>query len=120
MSLFIRLLVNAFAVMVTAYLLPGVRVEGYFAALVVAIVLGILNIMIKPILQLLALPITILTLGLFSLAINAVVVMLADALVSGFSVNGFWWALVFSLVLSLVSSFINKMAKSNEYDEKME
>ncbi len=111
MRILVKLLVNAFAVMVAAYVLPGVRLEGYFAAMVVAVVLGVLNSVVKPLLHLFALPITILTLGLFSLVINAAVIMLADFLVRGFSVDGFWWALGFSLVLSLVSSLLNSWAK---------
>lgn len=111
MRIFVKLIINAFAVMVTAYLLPGVTLEGYFDAVVVAVVLGVLNTVLKPILHLFALPITIITLGLFSLVINAVVVMLADSLVAGFSVASLLWALLFSLVLSLVSSFLNSLAK---------
>lgn len=112
MRVLVKLLVNAFAVMVAAYLLPGVTVAGYFDAFVIAIVLGILNTIVKPILHLLALPITILTLGLFALVINAVVILLVDAIVPGFSVDGFVWALLFSLVLSLVSAFLGSLARS--------
>jgi putative membrane protein len=111
MRILVKLLVNAFAVMVAAYLLPGVRVAGYFDALVVAVVLGILNTVVRPTLHFLALPITIVTLGLFSLVINALVVLMGDYLIPGFSVDGFWWALGFSLVLSLVSSFLNSLAR---------
>lgn len=111
MRIFVNLLVNAFAVMVAAYLLPGVTVAGYFDAFVVAVVLGILNTLVKPLLHLLALPITILTLGLFSLVINAIVVLLADKIVPGFEVGGFWWALGFSLVLTLVSWFLNALSR---------
>lgn len=111
MRILVKLLVNAFAVTVTAYLLPGVTLEGYLPAFVVAVVLGVLNTIFKPILHLLALPITIVTLGLFSLVINAVVVMLTDALVAGFFVAGFWWALGFSLVLSIVSWFLHSLSR---------
>lgn len=110
MRIVVKLFVNGFAVMVVAYLLAGVKIAGYFDAFVVAVVLGILNTLVKPILHLLALPITILTLGLFSLVINALVVMLADSLIPGFTVDSFWWALGFSLVLSLVSAFLNSLA----------
>lgn len=111
MRIIVRLLVNAFAVMVTAYLLPGVSLVGYFDAFVVAIVLGLLNTLVKPLLHLMALPITIMSLGLFSLVINALVILLVDVIVPGFSVDGFWWALGFSLVLSLVSSFLNALSR---------
>jgi putative membrane protein len=107
----VKLLVNALAVMVTAYLLPGVKLDGYFAAVVVSIVLGILNSVVKPLLHLFALPITILTLGLFSIVINAFVIMLADWMVRGFQVDGFWWALAFSFVLALVNWFMNSLSK---------
>lgn len=112
MRMFVRLLVNGFSVAVVAYLLPGITVAGYFDALVVAVVLGILNTFVKPILHFFALPLTIVTLGLFSLAINAVVVLLADRLVEGFQVDGFWWAMGFSLVLSVVSAFLNTLSGS--------
>lgn len=111
MRILVKLFVNAFSVMVTAYLLPGVNLEGYFDAFVVAIVFGVLNTIVKPILHLLALPITILSLGVFSLVINAAVIMLVDFIVPGFSVDSFWWALGFSLILSLVSSFLNSLAR---------
>lgn len=111
MRIIVRLLVNAFAVMVVAYLLPGVSLAGYFDAFVVAIVLGLLNTLVKPLLHLMALPITIMSLGLFSLVINALVILLVDVIVPGFSVDGFWWALGFSLVLSLVSSFLNALSR---------
>jgi putative membrane protein len=107
----IRLIVSAFSVMVAAYLLPGVHVDGYFAAFVVAVVLGILNLVVKPVLHFFALPITLVTLGFFSLVINAVVVLLTDYFVAGFSVDGFWWALGFSVLLSLVSSFLGSLAR---------
>lgn len=106
-----KLFVNAFAVMVAAYLLPGVKVEGYFVAFVVAIVLGLLNTFLKPVLLFLTLPITVVTLGLFTLIINAGVILLASMIVEGFTVDGFWWALLFSVVLSLVSGFLNRLAK---------
>ncbi len=118
MRLLIKLLVNAFAVMVTAYLLPGVHVEGYFAAFVVVIVLGILNMIVKPILHILALPITILTFGLFAIAVNAIVILLTSRLLSGFSVDGFWWAVWFSVVLWLVSWFFSKLGKGRKQGEE--
>lgn len=106
----LKLFVNWFAVMVAAYLLPGVEVEGYFAAFVTAIVLGLLNTFLKPVLIFLTLPITVVTLGLFTLVVNAGVILLAGLIVEGFTVAGFWWALLFSVVLSLVSGFLNSLA----------
>uniref|UniRef100_C6E896 Phage holin family protein n=1 Tax=Geobacter sp. (strain M21) TaxID=443144 RepID=C6E896_GEOSM len=107
MTLLIKWLVNALAIGITAYLLPGVAVSGFFAALVAALVLGLVNVLIRPLLLLLTLPINILTLGLFTLVINALMVMLAAAIVPGFSVRGFWWALLFGLVLAIVNYILN-------------
>lgn len=103
MAILINWLISALAVVVAAYLLPGVRLSGFVAALVTALVLGLINAFIKPVLLLLTLPINILTLGLFTLVINALLILLVDKLVPGFQVNGFWWALAFSLVLALVN-----------------
>ncbi|MFA6512011.1 MAG: phage holin family protein [Patescibacteria group bacterium] len=102
----ISFLFSAIAVFVTAYLLPGVTVGGWVDVLIVALVLGMINISIKPILHLLTFPITILTLGLFALVINALLIMLADWAVKGFSVDNFWWALLFSVVLTIVNGFL--------------
>ena len=110
MNFIIRLLVNALAVMVSAYLLPGVRVKDFVTALILAVVLVLLNLLVKPILVILTLPVTILTLGLFLFVINAIIILLASHLVSGFKVDGFFWALIFSLILSLVSGIMNSIA----------
>lgn len=96
-------LISALAIGITAYLLPGVKLSGFLAALVTAVVLGLANAVIKPLLLLLTLPLNILTLGLFTLVINAVLIMLTSAVVPGFYVSGFWQALLFSLVLVLVN-----------------
>ncbi len=98
---------RAVAVLITAYLLPGIVVESFFVALVVAVVLGFLNMVVKPILVILTLPINILTLGLFTLVINAGLILLTSTLVEGFLVSSFWWALLFSLILSLVNGILN-------------
>ena len=102
MKLFIQWIISAIAIGVAAYLVPGVVVTPV-GALILAVVLGALNLFIRPILVVLTLPITILTLGLFSLVINAGLVMLAAALVPGFAVAGFWSALMFAIVLMVVS-----------------
>lgn len=104
MRLVIRILLSALAVMILAYVLPGVHVYNYISAIIVAIILSLLNIVIKPILVILTLPVTILTFGLFLLVINAFIILFAESLVSGFVVDGFWWALIFSLLLSLLQS----------------
>lgn len=105
MNSIVRFLLSGLAVLLTAYLLPGVNVEHYGYALLVAVVLSIANLIIKPILVFLTIPITIVTLGLFLLVINAVIILLVDYLIpTGFEVDGFWWALAFSLILSLFNS----------------
>jgi len=103
MTFLIHWLVRALAIVITAYLLPGVRLSGFFAALVTALVLGLINSFIKPLILLLTLPLNILTLGLFTFVINALLIMLTSALVPGFVVSGFGWALLFSLVLSVIN-----------------
>lgn len=106
MKIFINLLVSGLAVFATAYLLPGVEVESFIAAVMVALVLGILNTFVKPIILLLTLPINFITLGLFTFVINVALVLLASSLVSGFMVTGFLSGLLFSVVLSIVNSFL--------------
>lgn len=106
MNLILRLVVTALLVMLLAYFLPGVRVQGFGTALIVAVVLGLLNIFVKPILVLFTLPVTIVTFGLFLLVINALVIMLCDVIVGGFEVTSFFTALLFSLILSIVQSLI--------------
>jgi len=103
MNFLINWMVSGMAIVITAYLLPGVRLSGLFAALVTALVLGFINAFIKPLLTLLTLPLTVLTLGLFALVINALLIILTSKIVPGFQVQGFWWAMAFSLVLAVVN-----------------
>lgn len=110
----IRFLLSGLAVLLTAYILPGVHVEHYGYALLAAIIISIANIILKPILILLTIPITIITLGLFLLVINALIILLAESLVPGFSVDGFWWALAFSLILSIFNSMFSEMTQSKK------
>jgi len=111
MKLFINLLTNAAAVIISSYVLPGVHVESFMTAVVVGVILGIANAILKPILLLLTLPITILTLGLFTLVINGIIVLAVSQLVPGFYVNGLGWGIVFSIVMSIVSSFFNWISR---------
>ncbi|MDT7829597.1 phage holin family protein [Pricia sp. S334] len=106
MKLILRVLLSGLAVVILSKILPHVSVDSYFTAIVVAIVLSLLNLIVRPILVILTLPVTILTLGLFLLIINAIIILLADNLISGFSVDGFWWALLFSLLLSFLQSLL--------------
>ena len=98
---------------IVAYLLtkilPGVQFEGFSSAIIFALVLGVLNIFVKPILSLFGLPLTILTLGFFSLVINAAIILIADYFIDSMFVDGFWWAFVFSILLSIVTSLANSM-----------
>lgn len=111
MGLIVTLLINSIAVAVTAYVLqPHVQIDSFVTAVIVAIVLGVLNTFIKPIISILALPITVLTLGLFSLIINGLFIAIVGGLVEGFTVESFLWAIVFSIVLSLVNAFLGMFA----------
>jgi putative membrane protein len=109
MNIFVRLIINSLAVFISAYVLPGVKVDGFATAVAVAVVLGIVNLLIKPFFILLTLPVTILSLGIFALFINAIMIMLVSKLVPGFKVNGLFWAFVFGIVLSIVSSFLRSL-----------
>ncbi len=102
MGFIVKLLVSALAVIISAYLIPGVEVNGILTAIIVALVLGVLNAFVKPILVILTLPITILTLGIFYLVLNVIMIYIADALIGGFHVSGFFTALIFSFVLAVV------------------
>jgi len=112
MKIVIHWIVSALAILLTAYILPGVHVSGFVAALVLALVLGIINAFLRPILVVLTLPITILTLGLFVFVINALLIMLAAAILPGFTVASFWWALLFSIVLAIISAILHSMEKT--------
>lgn len=133
MNFIIKLFLSALAVLITAYFLDGVTISNnqfyssnspelnrFSTALLVAVVLAFLNTIVKPILTVLSLPITFFTLGLFLLVINAVIILFADKLVDGFKVDGFWTALWFSLVLALVSSFLNLFNKKDEKSTKFD
>ena len=106
----IHWLIITLALWVTAYILPGVHVGSYQALAVAAIVLGLVNALIRPILTILTLPITILTLGLFYLVVNGCTFLLASKMVPGFQVDGFWWAVLGALVVSIISSFVGGFA----------
>lgn len=114
MNWIVRFLLSGLAVLLAAYLLPGVNVEDYWTALVVALVLSIVNIFVKPFLIILTIPITFITLGLFLLVINALMILLADYFVDGFVVDGFWWALLFSLILSTFNSLFADLTKDGQ------
>ncbi|OGH10820.1 MAG: hypothetical protein A3B38_03920 [Candidatus Levybacteria bacterium RIFCSPLOWO2_01_FULL_36_13] len=106
-AILLNWVVSAMVIFSVAYILPGVHVANFTSAIVLALVLGIINAILKPILLILTLPITILTLGLFALVLNALLILLAASVVPGFSVDGFIWALVFGLVLSIANTVVN-------------
>lgn len=112
MKLFlVRWLINAVAILLAAYLIPGIEVSGPLPILAAAALLGILNALVRPLLILLTLPINILTLGLFTLIINGVMLWLVSELVKGFFIQGFWVAVLGALVVSLCSWLINGLIK---------
>lgn len=107
--LLVRWILFAFALLFVSAVIPGVSIAGFSAALWATLVIGLVNVFIKPLLILLTLPINILTLGLFTFVINALMLLLVAKLVEGFVVNGFWAALLGSLLLSILSLFINRL-----------
>lgn len=113
MKLIFQLLLTAIVVLVLAEVLPGVSVESFVTSLIVAVVLALLNMTVKPLLVFLTLPATLITFGLFMLVINAVIILLIDWLISGFGVDGFWWALLFSLLLTLAQSLLFRLTEKN-------
>ncbi|MCX2837235.1 phage holin family protein [Salinimicrobium sp. MT39] len=111
MTFLLRILLTAVVVVFLANFLPGVTVTGYVTAIVVALVLALLNFIVKPVLVLLTLPVTLLTFGLFLIVINAIIILLVDAFVSGFQVSGFWIAVLFSILLSIIQSIFFSIAE---------
>jgi putative membrane protein len=118
MNFIARILVSALAVFIVANLAPGVSVDSLWAAILVALVLAFLNQIVKPVLTILTIPITIFTLGFFLLAINAFIILFAERLVNGFHVKGFWYALLFSLILSLITGILNALFGVNRQKEE--
>ncbi|MGO1253890.1 MAG: phage holin family protein [Alcaligenes aquatilis] len=107
MTLLLVWILNAVALLVVAYILPGIVVASFGSALIAALVLGLLNTLVKPLLIVLTLPITIVTLGLFLLVLNALVFWFAGSILKGFQVEGFWWAVIGAVVYSLVSGLLS-------------
>jgi putative membrane protein len=121
MKFLLQLIISTLAVLITAYLLPHVSIEGnsFVTALIVAAVLAFLNAVVKPIMIILTIPVTILSFGLFLLVINALIIIFASKLVDGFKVDNFWWALLFSLILSVVTSLLEGIRKKDETDREI-
>ena len=113
MNFLIKILVIAGVSFGLAHVLKGIHIDTFWTAFVFAVVLAILNIFLKPVLILLTLPVTILTLGLFLFVVNALVVLLASRFVNGISIANFWWGLLFSLLLSIISSILDRELKKD-------
>ncbi|MBL0343246.1 MAG: phage holin family protein [Bacteroidetes bacterium] len=113
-----KLITTSLAIIFGAYLLPGVHIDSALTAILLSLVLSLLNVLLKPLLIVLTLPFTIITLGLFLLVINAVIIMLAAELVNGFVIDGFWWALIFSVILTLVVSVLEGIQRAAAGNEK--
>ncbi|HLU20053.1 MAG TPA: phage holin family protein [Pusillimonas sp.] len=109
MEILLIWILNAVALLIVAYILPGITVASFWSALIAALVLGLLNTLVKPVLVLLTLPVTIVTLGLFLLVINALVFWFAGSVLKGFQVNGFWWAMLGALVYSIISGLLSRV-----------
>ena len=114
MNIVLRIIISAVVAFGLSYILNGVHIQSFVTALILAIVLGLLNVIVKPILIILTLPITLFTFGLFLFVINALIILLAAKFVNGFRVDGFWWALLFSLLLSILTSFLYRKSTRTE------
>ena|SRR5579885_1590867 len=108
-----KIIVTAFAALIASYLLPGVHIKDSVTALMLAVVLALLNSFVKPLLIILTIPITILTLGLFLLVINVLIIRWAADIVPGFAVDSWWYALLFSILLSLTTALIESLIANN-------
>lgn len=117
MNLIVKILISSFSVMVSAWLLPGVHVDDFLTGIAVALMLAFLNVFLKPILIILTLPATILSFGLFLLVINAIIIYIAHAFIGGFHVDGVFWAILFSIVMSIVTSVFEAINKKEDSGE---
>ena len=113
MKWFLKLLLSALAVLLLANILPGIDVKSYTYAIWVALVIGVLNAILRPILIFLTLPATLVTLGMFLFVINACIIMIASNFLSGFIVTSFWWALLFSIMLTFLQSLLHSVLKED-------
>ena len=114
MKFIMRIIVTSVIAFGLSYILKGIKIDSFWTAIILAVVLAVLNALLKPILIILTLPITVITLGLFLFVINAAIILLADKFIDGFTVDGFWWALLFSLLLSIVTSVLYKEEPAKE------
>jgi putative membrane protein len=112
MNLLIQIIISSLAVYFTAYILPGISINSFISSIGVAIILALLNTFLKPVMILLTIPVTVITMGLFLLVINAFIIILASKIIDGFTVDGFWWALLFSIILSVVTGILEKIGEN--------
>ncbi len=105
-DILLNLIVNTLSIFAVSYILPGVHVDSFLTAIIVAVVLSVFNVTLKPLLIIITIPITLLTFGLFLLVVNVLVLYAAAALIDGFTIDGFWWAVLFSVLVSLVNSIM--------------
>lgn len=117
MNFILNIIVTSVAVLLVANILPGVKVDTFTTSLLVAIVLAFMNSIVKPILTILTIPITMITMGLFLLVINGAIILLTDKLIDGFEVHGFWWALLFSFILSITTGILNMLMGNNNKED---
>jgi putative membrane protein len=108
MNFIVRLLISGIVAFGLSYLLPGIHIDNFTTALLVALVLSLLDAIVKPILVIFTFPITIITFGLFLFVVNAIIIWMATKFVKGFTVDGFWWAILFSLLLSIITSLLHR------------
>ena len=106
-----NLLINTISIFTVSYILSGIEVDSFLIALIVAVVMAVLNVSLKPLLILITIPLTLITFGLFLLVVNVLVLYAADALIDGFYIAGFWWALAFSLLVSFINGFLFGLEK---------
>jgi putative membrane protein len=111
MNFIFKIVISTLAILVTANILPGVQLDGPITAIILAATLAFLNAIVKPIMIVLTIPITIFTLGLFLVFINAFIILFASYIVDGFKVDGFWWAFLFGIILSIVTSIFEAIGK---------
>ena len=111
MNLVAQLLISGLAVFVAGYILPGVHIANFGTAIIIAIVLGVVNTFVKPVLTILTFPLTVVTLGLFLIILNGLMILLTSAIVPGFKVDGILWAIIFGFVMSGVSSVLHSLTK---------
>jgi len=106
------LLINTISIFAVSYILSGIQIDSFVTALIVAVVMAVLNVTLKPLLILITIPLTVITFGLFLLVVNVLVLYAADYLIGGFHIAGFWWALLFSILVSLVNSILFKPGRA--------